>query len=62
MTVWVVYCGAHRHYLRYVSPGGTTWVDDQPEAKRYDRKHDAVKAAKDATWLDHNPHPWALPE
>lgn len=59
-TVWLVYCGAHRHYLAFVSVTGTTWRSDQAEAKRYDRKADAVKAARLATWMDHNPTPWAI--
>ena len=59
-TVWVVYCPTHREYLQHVSIAGTTWTEDQAEAKRYDVKHQAVVAADRARWLDHDPVPWAL--
>lgn len=59
-TEWVVYCPAHRHYLLRASVGGTTWRTEQTEAKRYATKPAAAAAAKLATWLDHNPTPWAL--
>lgn len=54
---WIVWCPAHRHYLKHASAGGTTWTDSQAEAKAYD-KQAAAAAAKVATWLDHNPAAW----
>lgn len=60
-TEYVVYCPNHKHYLMRVSAGGTTWRDDQSEAKRFPTKPQATKAATAATWRDHNPTPWALP-
>lgn len=59
-TAWVVYCPTHRHYLVHASAGGTTWADAQTDAKRYETKPAARKAAELATWLDHDPVPWAL--
>lgn len=59
-TEWVVYCPRHRHYLVRASVTGTTWADEQAEARRYTRR-EAGQAAERATWLDHNPTPWALP-
>lgn len=58
-TEWVVWCGAHQHYLRFVSASGTTWTGSQAEAKGY-TKREAIDAARKATWLDHNPTPWAI--
>lgn len=59
-TDWLVYCSAHRHYLVFASGTGTTWTGDQAEARRYENKVLARKAAEKATWLDHNPTPWAV--
>jgi hypothetical protein len=58
-TVWVVYCPAHRHYLVHASAGGTTWTNDGNKAREFVTKPAARKAAEKATWLDHDPHPWA---
>jgi hypothetical protein len=56
-----VYCPTHRNYLRYAGVSGTTWTKHQAEARRY-TKAEALAATKRATWLDHNPTPWALPD
>lgn len=58
-TEWVVYCPIHRHYLVHAGVTGTTWTDNQDEAPRH-RKREAAAKAKEATWLDHKPTPWAL--
>lgn len=59
-TEWVVFCPAHQHYLVFVGTTGTTWTDDQAEARRY-TKREASRNAEAATWRDHKPTPWALP-
>jgi hypothetical protein len=59
-TEWIVYCETHRHYLRFVGGTGTTWRDDQAEAKRYPTKPAARADAEKATWLDHRPIVWAV--
>lgn len=59
-TVWVVYCPNHHHFLAFRGVTGTSWRDERVEAKLYYRKADAVKDARLATWLDHNPTPWAI--
>lgn len=61
-TEYVVYCTTHKHYLRHVGVSGTTWRDRRSEAKRYPTKAAARKAAERATWLDHKPVPWAVPD
>lgn len=60
LTEYVVYCETHRNYLKFVSSTGTSWCDDQAEAKRYSTKPAAAGAAKKATWLDHRPIVWAV--
>lgn len=59
-TAWVVYCETHGHYLAHVSAGGTTWTNNQSEARRYDTKPSARAAAQKATWLDHRLIVWAV--
>lgn len=59
-TVWVVWCGKHQHYLKFVSSTGTTWRSGQRGAKVYESKVAARKDAERATWLDHDPTPWAI--
>jgi len=61
-TEHVVYCPAHQHYLTSASSLGTTWTGDPNGAKRYPNKAHAAWAAKVATWLDHNPTPWPVPQ
>ena len=62
MNEYVVYCPAHRRYLTHASTAGTTWTGDPNGAKHYPSKAQASKAAKVATWLDHNPAPWPVPQ
>jgi len=59
-TVYVVFCPKHKHYLQHTSSVGTTWVTDADEAKRYPTKQAARTDARSATWLEHDPTPWAV--
>jgi hypothetical protein len=60
-TEYVVWCQTHSNYLKFVGSTGTSWCEDQTEAKRYATKPAAAAAAKQATWLDHRPIAWAVP-
>lgn len=57
---WVVFCPAHQHYLVFAGATGTTWADDQGQARRYPSKPGATRDAGRATWRDHNPTPWPV--
>lgn len=55
MIEFVVYCPKHKHYLVRESVAGTTWSDAASRAHRYTSDAEAQLAARNATWLTHDP-------